>query len=367
MIKVLMIAKAMERTGVTNVMLSYFDFIDKNQIHIDFATGSIYEESIKKHIEDAGGLFWVIPNRDKNLPAYVIRLARLIRENGYDVVHVHGNSGMIFPELMAAKMGGTRVRIAHSHNTMCNHPRLEPLVRPLFEHYYTDAIACSKEAGEWMFKNKPFRIINNGTDTSRMAFSSTERHLARAELGISDDTIVIGHIGYFNYQKNHPRLIEIYRTVLRKNNNTKLLLIGDGGERPNIEKMVQTYGISDKVIFYGQSDNVPRLMSAMDVFVLPSHFEGFAVVLLEAQASGLNCVTSSKVPANAANAVEFLSLDDPNELWAETILKATEKNWGRRDDASAICRKKMVDRKYDVRAIADEMCKYYIGAAQGEK
>lgn len=362
MIKVLMIAKAMERTGVTNVMLSYFDFIDKNQIHIDFATGSIYEDSIKKHIEDAGGLFWVIPNRDKNLLAYVRRLARLIRENGYDVVHVHGNSGMIFPELMAAKMGGTKVRIAHSHNTMCNHPKLEPLVRPLFEHYYTDAIACSKEAGKWMFKNKPFKIINNGTDTSKMAFSETDRHSAREELGISDDTIVVGHIGYFNYQKNHPRLIEIYRTILQKNNNTKLLLIGDGGNRSNIEKMVQSYGISDKVIFYGQSNNVARLLSAIDVLVLPSNFEGTPIVLLEAQSSGMKCVTSADFPEDASIAVMHLSLEENNVVWASKIIQAARENWGIRTETSRKYRNYLKSNKYDAQAIGQEMSRCYFSA-----
>lgn len=209
MIKVLMIAKAMERTGVTSVMLSYFDNIDKSMIKIDFATGLVYEISYKEHVESAGSHFWIIPDRDKNILLYIKKLASLIKKNGYDVVHVHGNSGMIFPELMAAKLGGAKVRIAHSHNTMCNHPRLETLVRPIFNHYYTHAIACSQEAGEWMFKGRPFRIINNGTDTAKMVFSENDRNLIRNKLGIAEDTILIGHIGYFNYQKNHHRLIKI--------------------------------------------------------------------------------------------------------------------------------------------------------------
>lgn len=366
MIKVLMVAKAMEKTGVSSVMLSYFDFVDKEQISIDFATGLLYEKGYKEHIEKRGAHFWVIPNRDQNLFAYIIKLALLIKENRYEIVHVHGNSGMIFPELMAAKLGGAKIRIAHSHNTMCNHPMIDPLVRPIFEHYYTHAIACSKEAGEWMFKNKPFKIVNNGIDTSKMAFSKENRRLIRKKLGIPENTIVIGHVGFFNYQKNHKRLIGIYQAILQKNNDTKLLLIGDGGTRPEIEKMVCQNRIIDHVIFYGQSNNISSLMSVMDVFVLPSFFEGLGIVLLEAQASGMNCVASSIVPqeANVADAVEYISLKETNDDWADMILKAAEKNRGLRREMSLKYRNKMIERKYDIREVADEIRKYYVNTLQ---
>lgn len=366
MIKVLMVVKAMEKTGVSNVMLSYFDFIDKSQIYIDFATGLIYEKNYKKHIENAGAHFWIIPNRDKNLYTYIKKLTQLINENRYEIVHVHGNSGMIFPELIAAKLGGAKVRIAHSHNTMCNHPILEPLVRPIFEHYYTHAIACSKEAGKWMFKNKPFKVVNNGIDTSKMAFSKDCRQRIRNELGISENTVVIGHIGSFNYQKNHKRLVDIYQAILQKNNNTKLLLIGNGNTRAEIEKIVRQNNLLDHVIFYGQSDNISSLLSAMDVFVLPSHFEGFGIVLLEAQACGLNCIASSKVPqeANVADAVEYISLEETNENWANKCLKAAEKGRGLREKLSLEYRNKIVERKYDIRNVADDIRKFYIDTMQ---
>lgn len=357
-----MVVKAMEKTGVSSVMLSYFDFVDKNQIAIDFATGTLYEKSYREHIESCGSHFWVIPNRDKNLCKYIKNLALIIEKEQYDIVHVHGNSGMIFPELMAAKLGGAKVRIAHSHNTMCNHPILEPLVRPVFEHYYTHALACSQEAGKWMFKEKPFKVINNGIDTDKMAFSMDDRQVIRNKLGITENTIVVGHVGTFNYQKNHKRLIEIYRSILETSEDTKLLLIGDGETKPKIEKMVLQYNMLDHVIFYGKCNEISALMSAMDVFVLPSHFEGLGIVLLEAQACGLNCVASSAVPAeaNAANAIEYISLNKNDRNWAEAILKAAKKSRGVREKLSIQYRSRIIQQKYDIRDVASEIRKFYL-------
>ena len=362
MIKVLQVVKALEKNGVTSVILTYSHNIDKKKLQMDVVTGPLYEQHYRDQLEADGCKFYVIPNRDKNLILYIKRLAQIIKKGHYSIVHVHGNSAMIFPELVAAKIGGAKVRIAHSHNTMCNHPEIEHLARPLFNYSYTHGIACSKSAGEWMFKKKKFAVISNGIDTKKTAYLEEDRNLVRFQLGIRNDEILVGHVGFFNYQKNHPRLISIFEKIHEENSKTKLLLVGEGTNRESIEKMVAEKNLSDCVIFYGQSTTVPRLMSAMDVFVLPSNFEGAPIVLLEAQASGMKCVTSADFPNDASIAVVHLSLKEDDTVWAAKILQCAQENWDNRVEKSIEYRNYLINNKYDAQSIGKELSEYYLKA-----
>ena len=362
MIKVLMVVKAIETTGVTSVMMSYYDNIDRSKFKVDFATGSRYEKVCRDKLNSKGDKFWVIPNRDKNIIAYVKNLAKIISREKYDIIHVHGNSTMIFPEMIAAKLGGAKVRIAHSHNTKCNHPKLEPLFRPIFEAFYTNGIACGEQAGKWMFKDKPFTIINNGIDTNRFVFDARKRVEAREKINVKDE-LVIGHIGYFNYQKNHEKIINIFKEVNRLNPSTKLLLVGDGEERNRIEEIVNRNGLSGSVIFYGLSDEIEVLLSGMDIFILPSHFEGLPVVLIEAQANGLTCVVSSAVSreSNVTMTEKFISLEESDYKWAEIILKEANKisTIEKRMECSKRNIELICNNKYDIVSSVKELEQYY--------
>lgn len=362
MIKVLQVVKALEKNGVTSVILTYSHNIDKKKFQMDIVTGTLYEQHYRDQLEADGCKFYVIPNRDKNPIQYIKKLAQIIKTGHYSIVHVHGNSAMIFPELIAAKIGGAKVRIAHSHNTMCNYPGIEHLARPVFNYGYTHGIACSKSAGEWMFKKKNFTVINNGIDTKKTAYLEEDRNSVRVELEICDDEILVGHVGFFNYQKNHPRLISIFEKIHQRNAKTKLLLVGEGPNRESTEKMVAEKNLSDCVIFYGQSKNVPRLMSAMDVFVLPSNFEGTPIVLLEAQASGMKCVTSADFPDDASIAVVHLSLEENDTVWAAKVLQCAQENWDNRIEKSIEYRNYLIDNKYDAQAIGRELSEYYTNA-----
>lgn len=359
MIKVLQVVKALEKNGVTSVILTYSHNVDKEKFQMDIVTGTLYEKQYRDQLEADGCNFYVIPNRDKNPVNYILKLSQLIKKEHYSIVHVHGNSAMIFPELIAAKIGGAKVRIAHSHNTMCNHPEVERFVRPLFDYSFTHGIACSNSAGAWMFKKKNFIVINNGIDTKKTAYSEQNRNSVRLELGIQEDAILVGHVGFFNYQKNHPKLISIFEKIHQENVKTKLLLIGDGPDREAIEKMVKEKDLLDCVIFYGQSTRVPCLMSAMDVFVLPSNFEGTPIVLLEAQASGMKCVTSADFPKDASIAIIHLDLEKNDTVWASEILQAEQENWGLRLEKSKEYRNYLISNQYDAQEIGKELSKYY--------
>ena len=323
-IKVLTVVKALEKNGVTSVIRSYSKYIDRDIFQFDIVCGPLYEADIRSELESQGCKFYIIQNRDRKLIKYIKQLKSIVKSGDYDIVHVHGNSSLIFPELVAARIAGAKVRIAHSHNTMCNHPGLNKMVYPLFEANVTDRMACSNEAGKWMFHNKKFTVINNGIETARYKFDERERIEIRGQLGVNDSTFLVGHIGYFDYQKNHVRLISIFESLLQIRPDSKLVLVGDGEGRKEIERLIESKGLSGSVLLLGRRDDVPALLSAMDVFVLPSHFEGLGIVLIEAQASGLHCIASDVIPeeANVAEDVTFLSLNEDSRLWAKTIISS---------------------------------------------
>lgn len=361
MIKVLMVVKALEKTGVTSVMMAYFDHINKEKFQVDFACGDVYDNCYREHIEKYGGRFFSIANRDKNLFGYIVKLSKIIKQEHYDVVHVHGNSAMIFPELLSAAIAGVPVRIAHSHNTQCNHPKLDKLMRPLFNMLYTHGIGCSQEAGRWMFGDRTFTVIKNGTDTLRFAFNKQSRETIRQRIAVKDEYL-IGHVGYFNNQKNQDRIIEITAELINRGKNIKTILVGDGFRKAEMEAKAKALGVEDSIIFYGNCDNVNEIMSAMDVFVFPSFFEGFPLVLLEAQASGLHCVSSNAVTrktAEATNAVSFVSLQSNDEQWIEAIENGIETTYGKRVEKSNFAIEMLSQYGYDYRQIVEDLENYY--------
>ena len=259
----------------------------------------------------------------KNILSYMIKLSGIIKNEKYRIVHVHGNSAMVAPELIAAKMGGAEVRIAHSHNVTCNHPGLDRLFHPVFSMFYTHALACSVEAGQWMFKKSPFIVMKNGISVSKYFFDPEERKKVRQKLGIKNE-LVIGHIGCFNYQKNQDRLISILKKIIVYRTGVKLLFVGAGEDRERIEKLAKSQNLSEYCIFYGVSDEVEKLLAAMDVFVFPSRFEGLGIVLIEAQASGLSCIVSTNVPkeVNVTGTLKYISLEADNVKWVDAITES---------------------------------------------
>ena len=322
-IKILMVAKGFEIQGISNVILNYAEYINRQKFIIDVASGEHYAKSNVIRLKQAGGRFWYIPDRDKNILSYMIKLSGIIKNEKYRIVHVHGNSAMVAPELIAAKMGGAEVRIAHSHNVTCNHPGLDRLFHPVFSMFYTHALACSVEAGQWMFKKSPFIVVKNGISISKYFFDPEERKKVRQKLGIKNE-LVIGHIGCFNYQKNQDRLISILKKIIVYRTGVKLLFVGAGEDRERIEKLAKSQNLSEYCIFYGVSDEVEKLLAAMDVFVFPSRFEGLGIVLIEAQASGLSCIVSRNVPkeVNVTGTLKYISLEADNVKWVDAITES---------------------------------------------
>ena len=321
--KVLVVVNGLVMGGISSVIFSYYNAIynlPKNDIKIDFASCEPVEKKYRDYIENGRSKLY-ITNKNKNPIKYIKDILTIVKKGRYDIVHVHGNSTLILPDLLGAKIGGAKCIIAHSHNTTCSNLLLNELLRPFFNHLYTDALACGEDAGRWMFKKKPFIVLKNGIKMYDYRFDNIVREKVRKELNL-DNQFVIGHIGFFNHQKNHELLIDVFKSYRKKNRNSKLLLVGEGELKQDIEQMVKKYGLEDNVIFYGMSNQVNRLLMAMDCFVLTSRFEGLPCVLVEAQAAGLPCIVSNKVSSEArmTENFEFVTLENIDE-WIEVIDK----------------------------------------------
>ena len=330
--------------GVEAVVMNYYRNIDRSKIQFDFicdndSTNIPYEE-----IESLGGRVILIPPYQK-LISYQKDLRKILKENNYKIVHSHINTLSVFP-LYAAKKVGIPIRIAHSHSTTNKREwkknLLKQLLRPFSKKYATHYFCCSELAGRWLFGNKEYDkgnvyLLNNAIDIDKFKYNEKIRKEVRTELGIKDDTLVIGHIGRFVEQKNHDFLIDIFKEVHDKNKNSILLLAGQGPLMEKIKNKVKNLNIEDSVIFLGQRSDANRLYQAFDIFLLPSLYEGLPVVGVEAQASGLLCILSSEMTkeTKVLNSTKFISLDNSSNEWAN-ILLYSYKNYIRKDTTNEI-------------------------------
>ena len=257
-----------------------------------------------------------------NVLRYFQRLLMLIKHEKYDIVHVHGNSNTMAIELVAAQIGGCKVRIAHSHNTTSDHMKVHKILSPLFKESVTGCFACGVDAGKWLYPDKEFYVVNNGVDSDTYVFSEKMRKSTRVKLNIKDEEILLGHIGGFNFQKNQEFLVDVMALL---DSRFKLLFLGDGEFRKTVEQKAVKKGVSDRIIFMGNVSNVPKYLSAMDIFVLPSHFEGLPFSLIEAKSSGLPCLLSDKISreADLASGISFLSIENPI-IWKEKVIEVAD-------------------------------------------
>lgn len=335
-IRVAQIIGKMVGGGVESVVMNYYKNIDKNKIQFDFIIDSDSTYIPREEIEKLGGRIIEI-SPYQNLFQYIKDLKKVLKENKYQIVHSHLNSLSVFP-LYCAFCAKVPIRIAHSHSTTNKKEWkkniLKNVLKPFSKFFATHYFACTEHAGIWLFGENVFKkgnifILNNAIELSKFEYNENIRKEKRNELNISDDTFVIGNIGRLVQQKNHMYLINIFNEVQKKKENSVLLLIGQGPLQNDIEKKIKELNIESKVIFLNQREDVNELYQAMDVFVFPSLYEGLGMVLIEAQTSGLPCISSSEVPriAKVSDNIDFLDLNDDITCWVEHILKkANEKS-----------------------------------------
>ena len=329
-IKVLQVVTVMNRGGLETMVMNYYRKIDKEKIQFDFIVHREERGDYDDEIESLGGNIYRMPAiKPGNYRKYFKALDNFFKEhNEYTTVHSHinENSGFV---LKYAKKYGIQNRIAHSHIADLKLDYKYPFrmyARMYLKPNTNKFFACSEKAGEWLFgkegiSNDQITILNNAVDTNLFKYNVNIRNKVRNDLNI-EDKFVIGHVGRFNPQKNHKYLIDIFSEIYKLNNNAVLLLIGTGYMMDEIKLKVSELGLNDSVKFLGLREDIHNMMQAMDIFLFPSLFEGLPVVLIEAQAAGLKCVTSTGVTkeSDITNSIEFIDLNVSAKEWANKIL-----------------------------------------------
>ena len=292
--------------GVESVIMNYYRHLDRTKVQFDFICDEDSTRIPYEEIKKLGGRVFLVPKYQK-LPKYLKAMEDLFRKNKYRIVHSNINTLSVFP-LYAAKKAVIPIRISHSHST--SNPKewkrniIKNILRPFSKKYATDYFACSELAGRYLFGNKSFdrseiKIIYNAIDLDKFKFDPEARKKLRQEFNINDSTTVIEHVGRFVKQKNHDFLVDVFNEYHTKNPDSKLLLIGAGPLEEKIKAKVEKLGLTDSVLFLGQRNGTDKLYSVMDVFCLPSIYEGLGMVLIEAQVNSLSCVASNFVPQEA--------------------------------------------------------------------
>ncbi len=325
-IRVAQVMGYMNGGGVEQVVMNYYRHVDRTRVQFDFIVCEGSEMVPEDEITSLGGRVFMVPPYS-HVVAYGRALENLYQSQRWSIVHSHLNALSVF-SLRAAKTAEVPVRIAHSHSTSGQGEFAKNIIKNILRtqsrRYPNYLMACSQHAGEWLFgKEAEFQIIPNAFEIKKFIFNSSERSRVRSELGIHDESIVIGHIGRFMTQKNHLFLIDAFSRLLDFAPNVLLILVGEGELKAEVERKVRANGVEDRVIFLGQRSDVSSLYQAFDVFAFPSLYEGLGMVLIEAQVAGLPCVVSDCVPheSNVSGAVHYLPLGD-SDMWAHALVEA---------------------------------------------
>lgn len=323
--KVLITLCSLDAGGAEKVMHEYVLRM-LPAVSFDFVVMTSKEGILEKEMKMNGcNIFRVCPVR-KNPLKHFFQMKKIINDGAYDIVHANGGYYSFF-DVYAAKKCGVKTRIAHSHEAFVPEKIVKKIERKFFAFLTkivaTDLYACGSDAAAWMWgrclKKEKIHIMRNGIDLKKFVFSSKFREEYRSQLNLCDK-YVVGCVARFAFQKNHERLIEIFKEISLKNENAVLLLVGNGELEDNIRKKVCLLGIKNKVVFLGTRNDVNKLLSAMDVFLLPSRYEGIGIVFVEAQANGLPVVTSSEITHEAdCGFMKFVSLKDDNRKWVDAV------------------------------------------------
>lgn len=323
--RVLHVIDGMGSGGAEAMIMNLYRNLDRNHVQFDFLV-RIPDNLHEKEITDLGGQLHVTPAfPQKAISNYQETKNFFKNHNDYDIVHAHGNALLYTAALNLARKAGVDCRIMHSHNTQTRKPiyrSLHEFNKRFLDTLATERFACSHAAGEWMFDDRQYQVINNAIDVEKYLYNGSHREEVRKELHL-EDQFVIGHIGRFLTSKNHPFILEVFAEIHRQHKQAVLLLLGTGPLEEQIKKQVQEMGLEEAVRFAGVRSDVHKVLQAMDVFLFPSLFEGLPVTLVEAQTSGIKCFVSDNITAEVCltDLVKVKSLQDPAAEWAKEILE----------------------------------------------
>ncbi|WP_283112899.1 glycosyltransferase [Lactobacillus gallinarum] len=346
----------LEKNGISTFILNSAMILSERGIHVTILAHNLVDTALKIKLEQNNIQLKQITDRKRHPLSYFNELKNFLRKERFDIVHVNGNSTTMAIELWAAKLSKVKLRIAHSHNTTTQHPVINKILRPFFEFSVNGRLACNKAAGKWLFGSKTFMVIPNGINLPKYKFDVNKRNEIRKELGINNKEILLGHVGEFNYQKNQIFLIDLLKKLPSK---YKLVLIGQGNVLEDLKDRATQNNLKRRIIFTGAIDNVQDYLNAIDIFLLPSRYEGQPFVLVEATASGLDCIVSDKVSHenDIVNNMNFISLKDRKQWEFRIKQYSTNKREKRSSDNIKI----LTQQGYNAYKNIDKLINYYKG------
>lgn len=316
---------SMKRAGAETMIMQYLR---------QFVKDELFEFSVLVHGYDRGDYddeitaynvpIYRVPVRGQHPLTYTHEVEKVLKEHSVDIIHCNMDSACgDFLEI--ARKCGIKIRIAHSHSTRFQAQRgIKKIIaknsKQKIHTVATHRLACSDKAGKWLFGCDSYKIINNAIDLNCYLPNDKVRQEMRKELGINKETIVIGHIGRFCYEKNHKLLLQIFAEFKNKSINSKLILVGTGNLMDEMKSYAVELGVSNDVMFLGLSSEIPKLLQAMDAFVMPSLFEGLPVSGIEAQAAGLPCLFADTITSEICmtSYAKRIPLDDIDK-WVEAL------------------------------------------------
>lgn len=328
--KILMYGMSDDRGGIETYVMNVFRHMDRSQYEIWF-TSACDQICFEHEIKALGGKIVHIIGSRHNYPVYKKSLNCVFRQK-FDAIFFNVCDLISIDVLKCAKRVGVPVRVVHSHNAGRDgkmnliHGCAEKFHRRYIKGYATDLWACSTVAGDWMFGKQPYKVISNGIDAEAFQYSKANGEAVRKEMGISENTLMICMVGRLTKQKNPLLALDIFAVVIKKRPESVLLVVGDGELKEAVTKRTEELGISKQVIIAGIRSDIPDVLSASNIYLMTSLYEGLPFVLVEAQASGLPCVVSDKVSdeVNITGLVKYVPLQASAETWADAILNASD-------------------------------------------
>lgn len=373
-IRVLQVVPSLNRAaGVARFAYNMDLYHDEDRVHFDYLHHSsidgllMHDKTYDKELQEKGSRVYLVNYASRGLSRFIEEVNTFFEEHGseYDIVHCQMPNSA-FCVLRDAKHAGVKHRILHSHlNNSSDHflhrLRNAPL-NAIGKMYATDRLACSEDAGKFLFGSKPFTVIRNGIPIEQFAYDTGINSALRAEYGIPMDAPVIGCVGRMVKQKNYPFAVKVFAQFLRKRPDAKLVFIGDGTDRAELEQAIHDEGVTSFVLLLGVREDINRLYSMLDVFFMPSLYEGLPVSCVEAQASGLPCVYSTDVPHESDITQTGLFVDRTADIsqWVTALERAM--NGGRLTGNPEV----LSARGYSASANAEQLMRYYeqlMGAA----
>lgn len=365
MIEVIHSVSIMNRAGQETLLMNIMRNIDLSKVHFSFLCSVNGKGDYDEEISRLGGNLYYLDRLCLHKIKFINYIGDIytiyrffsLHRHQFQIFQIHNyHSFNTVLQVIGAKLAGVQKVIVHSHNSNALHPFLHLFFRKILNCMNVERFACSQLAAEWMYGNKADKayVVKNGIMLKDYVFNNQKRVRLRRHLGFRDGQLVIGHIGRFNYQKNHLFLLDIFEDVHLLDSESRLVLVGCGELESSIRERIKELGLESSVILLGVRTDISDILFAFDVFLFPSYFEGLSVVLVEAQAAGLPCVISDTNSAEIrlTENIHMLSLETPIKEWSDMVFKY--KNVLRHDDTNI-----MRSQGYDIQNTAFVLCHKY--------